>query len=425
MILKMGIPRGMVKIEGGASRLLGSCDYHYRKGSDEFEQKFEYDSDYLLMGKDEDSDEVHMDVSESFRAASIAVTRSGKTMLVRRGLDEAFHSGFSIAVLPDVKDEYKSSMFPIQKKFRRNLPKGEKPKGLPMRVFRPTFFKKAGPLPKDNEWCSIDFGMLKKPDLMTLVNYDSLKSDKWEREFNELWDVIEKNSLTDLDEIESVCIEDLGFTTLWKKIKFIKTCGLFDSRFVIDPVDILLNREVLVLNYINFDKLDLKNNSLDQVFLGVWLRLLIDAKKDDRISNLLIFNDETGRWIPRNGNPACKSIFMHSIDEHAGFGVSYWFAFQREKSVPEDLIRQCKYVFVPYNADRKLLEYVLKNQNILTRGAFHDSTLFKEILETLKGKRYRWLKISEGDYEFFDPFSPISCHMESRKIFDRKRSIEF
>ena len=414
----------VLKMDNQARKLLTSCPFHHRKDDDSFSSKFNYDNDFLLLGKDEDKDDSFIDVSESFRACTIAKTRTGKTMKIRRGLDEAFWSGFSIAVLPDAKDEYKSSLHPIQKKFRRNLPKGEKPKGLPMRVFRPTFFKKAGPLPKNNEWCSIDFSFIKKPDFMTLCNYDGFKSDKMQREFDELWINIERNGMTDLDEIEELCVEELGFGVLWRKISFIKTCGLFDSRFIIDPVDILKNREVLVLNYNDFDKLDMKNNSLDQVFLGIWLRLLIQAKKDNEINNLIIFNDETGRWVPRNGSPACKTLIMHSIDEHAGFGVSYWFAFQREKSVPEDLIRQCKYVFIPYNADRALLEFILKNQNILTRGIFHESKLFKEILETLKAKKYRWLKISEGDYEFLDPYSPISAHMESRKIFPSRNREE-
>ena len=382
---------------------------------------FKYEGYEILLGKDNDKLDVTLDIEESFRACAIAATRTGKTFMIRRMLDELYHSGWACAILPDAKDEYGSSRNPIQTKFRNNLPPGELPKGLPMRVFRPFFFSELGKLPEGNEWVALELTDLSKVDFQTLCGFDKLPS-KQKLDLDSLWLLILNKTISSVEEIETVC-EENNWLKLWEKISFINECGLFDSRFAIDPVEVLKNKEVLVLNYADFDALDMRANSLDQIFLAIWLRKIIEAKKKGLLPNLMIFNDETARWVPRSGNPSCKKIILEAVDVVAAFGISFMFGFQRIDSVPEALVRQCKYKFLPYNVDRSTLEEVLKLENIIT-DMVRGKKLFVEILQTLKAKKFRWTIITKGDdfLEYVDCYSPISAHLESLSSFRRGQS---
>jgi len=399
--------------------LLLSCDdYYFTAFGHQRDIPYTYDKDDWVIGLDEDKCEVNLDVSEAFRACFIAATRTGKTFIIRRVMDEAYHSGWTVAVLPDAKDEYKSSMGAVQKEFQKNLPLGEKPKGLKMRIFRPRFFRDIddGQLPSKNEWAALELKDLTKTDLQTLINYTVL-TPKQQLDFDDLWERMQETDTSTFEEIQTLCAE-CGYTKVWEKIRFINTCNLFDSRFRIDPVEVLKSKTVLVLNYEGFDKLDLKDNSLDQVFMSVWIRWIKDAKKNNEFSNLLIINDETARWVPRNGEPSCKKQILESIDVDAGFGVSWIFGFQRAESVPEGLVRQCKYKFIPYNADRNTLEGYLKGENII-QNMVVDQKQYREYITTLKAKKFRWMKLTKGDQdvEFLDPYSPVSAHMKTRRFF--------
>ena len=361
-----------------------------------------------------------MDVRDAFRACIIALTGTGKTFTIRRIVDEAFNSGWSVAILPDAKDEYKSSKQPVQQEFKRKLPLGEEPKGLPMKIYRPFFFSNLGKLPKDNEWASVDITDLTKIDFQTLCGYETL-TDKQKTDLDNLWDIMQENDISSVVEIKSVCVEN-NFNKLWNRIKFIETCGLFDSRFKVNPVDALKSRHVLVLNYDGFDKLDIKANSLDQVFLGIWLRWIEDAKGNNEISNLLIVNDETARWVPKNGEPSCKKQILESVDVTRGKGVSWFFGIQRKKSVPKDLLDQCIYKFIPYNVKRELFEELLKEEipdmvPDMVRGKKTVLNMFAKLQ-----KKFRWMllksnEIGEARVEFVDMYSPCSAHQKTKVHF--------
>ena len=248
--------------------LLESVDPYYQEEFDQVKEwPYEYDKYDWLLGLDEDQCEVTFDVGEAFRVCFIAATRTGKTFFIRRIVDEAYHSGWTVAILPDAKDEYKSSLKSVQKEFQNNLPRGEKPKSLPLRIFRPTFFNDIddGKLPSSNERVSLAIKDLTKAEFQTLCGYPVM-TPKQQQDFDKMWEDMKSYEATTVDEIETIC-EERGFTKVWEKIEFIKTCGLFDSRFRVDPIEVLKNKEVLVLNYDGFEKLDLKDNSLDQVFI--------------------------------------------------------------------------------------------------------------------------------------------------------------
>jgi len=381
---------------------------------------FEYDPKKFIIGKNINGEHAVLNAKDAFRACIIARTGTGKTFLIRRGLDQAYRAKWKIAILPDAKNEYRSSMKPVQSKFRNKLPDGDFPRGLKMKIFRPLFFNKVdnGKIPKDNERVSLELKDLTTEEFQKLCNFDTL-SDKQRVDFDSLIRLMSENDVNDVEQIKAICTEN-NFTKLWQRLEFLETCGLFDSRFRVNPVDVLNEGNVLVLNYEKFGQLDLRNNSMDQIFLAVWLRWITDAKKAGKLDDLLIINDETARWVPNNGNPVCKKIILESVDVDRAGGISWWFGIQRTDSVPKSLLQQCKYKFLPYNVKRELFISTMQEEMIITDMVRNKKKAMR-LYDKLQ-KKFRWLMIDgdgvkENKLVFMDVYPPTSAHMETKSAF--------
>ena len=88
----------------------------------EEEKVMKYDKQ-IAIGKKRDGKVYYLDTREAFRAIAIGMTRSGKTWILRAIADRAAQLGDAVIFIPDVKDEFKSSVNPVQEKFRKFLDK--------------------------------------------------------------------------------------------------------------------------------------------------------------------------------------------------------------------------------------------------------------------------------------------------------------
>ena len=381
---------------------------------------FAYNPKKFIIGKDIERGHAYISAKDAFRACTIARTGTGKTFKIRRVMDQAYRAKWCIAVLPDAKNEYRSSLKPLQAKFRKNLPPGDTPQRLKMRIFRPLFFNKVdkGKLPENNEWVSLELTDLTAEEFQKLCNFDTL-SDKQKVDFDALTRYMRDESLNEIIQIKTFCAENT-LKKLWERLEFLETCGLFDSRFRIDPVEVMNDGFVLVLNYEKFGQLDLRNNSMDQIFLAVWLRWITDAKKARKLKDLLIINDETARWVPSNGDPVCKKIILESVDVDRAGGISWWFGIQRPDSVPKSLLQQCRYKFLPYNVKRELFTLTLQEEMIIT-DMVRDKNKAMRLFNKMQ-KKFRWImidgdKVKDEKLTFVDIYSPTSAHMETKSEF--------
>ena len=382
---------------------------------------FTYNPNKFILGLNPFTN-THFTIStrEAFRAYSMAMTRTGKTFMIRRVIDMAYKSKWNVAVMPDAKNEYGSSLKQVQEKFKTKLPDGDIPQALKMRIFRPLFFNTfdKGKLPKNNEHVSLEMRDLNVAEFQTLCNYTNL-TDSQKVDYVALTREMEEKDEYSVVDMKRIC-EENNYTKLWSKLVFLETCGLFDSRYSVDPVKVMQDGNVLVLNYDGFDTLDLSNNSMDQIFMAVWLRKIIQARKDGKLNNLIIINDETARWVPQSGEPICKPLIMTSVERDAAYGISWWFGIQNKNSVPTDLLTQCKYRFFPQNIDYELFKQVLKDNAIITT-LVTDSSKANKLYQNLQ-KKFRWMMINKfgvGDerISYVDGYPPTSAHQETKSSF--------
>ena len=384
-------------------------------------KQFKYSARRFIIGNNPFTGEhVSINATEAFRAYMMAQTRTGKTFIMRRIMDQVVNADLRVAILPDAKNEFQSSLKQIQEKYIRKLPEGDIPKGLKMKIYRPLFFSKFdnGKLPKNNTRVSLSLKDLNIPEMQTLCNYGDF-SERQKTDFKDLLDIMEREDRYSVDDIKIIC-EENSFSMVWDKIKFLVNCGLFDSRFTVDPVEVLKEGYVLALNYDGFDTLDLSNNSMDQIFLSVWLRMIIQARKDGKFKNLVIFNDESARWVPNTGDPTCKPLIMTSVERDAAYGISWLFGIQDKSSVPKRLLDQCRFQFIPYNVKKEVLSQVLiENQVII--DMLRDKKKYIEIYKKLNHK-FRWLiidtnQIGEDKLTYVDVYPPTSAHQETKNSF--------
>lgn len=383
----------------------------------------EYSKNRLIIGKKANSDIPYfIDTSEAFRMLLIGSTRTGKTFCLRGIGDRMSKAGYSLCYLPDVKNEFYSSRKPLQTKFHSLLLKGEKPKATTIMTFRPTFFKNVreySELPEYNYWYTPNIKDLSELDFMTLLNADELTEPQRiavKEIYEQLKDLIGDVSLEDINNIIDGLedFDDRQKMSLRTKFLPLKYAYFFEhEKQGLDFERLMKARIALSLNMEGFDNITRDGAGLPQVFVSIWLRKLITLRRQRKIAPLIIITDEASRFIPEKGNPSCKLEFMESFDLDARHGINYIVASQQPTKIPEQIITQCKYLLIPYNADIEAFKYLFKLSGVTSWSA----VVFAQRCAMIKKKmkKFEWVIINRNtnSYDIIKAVAPLSMHAET------------
>jgi hypothetical protein len=409
-------------------------------GSDYFKDSFlnkpkviepiKYGKNYLQIGRRVGSGEVFgLDIRESCRIIVLGSTRSGKSFLLRSLSDRLFNIDEVVVHLNDCKDEMKSSNDECQEKFRSGLLEGEKPQKTPVVTLRPTFFKTVDQkLPERNFWYAVDSREISQADFMTLMNSDE-SSPNQRTSLELLYQDIQKELIDDPKaEInyefllkvlnENPDIEERQKKSLRFKFKPLETSNFFDRDNVKNVVNLIKNNYIPSINMESFDSFGKGSFLYPEVTMNIVLREIIKARRKERIRRTWIMIDESSRFIGNStsNSSSFKSAVLNSFDVDTKYGVNFTTVWQSISDVPERIMQQSRYVFVPQTADVNTIKQVLINTG-LVKNIQRSVNKAIELKRKLKMNKYSWLVCdrTESRMELIIPLNVLSWHTESTR----------
>lgn len=382
-------------------------------------KKADYYEDKLLIGRLREKDrvtQIWLPANESFRCLITGATRAGKTWLSQRILSTAFKGGNAVCILIDVKDEFSVMRKPLQPKFSRYLAKDESPTSLPIKIYRPQFLiKNEGHCPPNNIPAQLSFDQCSYSDLVTLLSVE--KSDIAQMVLGMVYGDIFSGEVSTFDELKDSIMDVEKVTPSQKrmliaKLELVKKFEVIGNDHPFDFAQDIVEGHIPILNMAGFEDLGRDFSSFPQAYVAVILRGLIRAKRRKIIDKkLYIFLDELARFCPAFGEPTSKKEIREAIDLTTGQGINMIMSTQDTSSIPEEVLNQSRYIFLPNNAVRPLIESVLKNKGI---WRMMSPTFTNEVLNSFKAiPKWHWVMIDSVEIKEVDQYNPL----ESAKIF--------
>ena len=350
---------------------------------------------------------------------------SGKSYLIRAMMDRMRHIGFDVIYLSDVKDEMKSSIKPVQEKFQNGLLPGEKPKGTKVVTLRPTFFKQISDnLNELNFWYSIDINKLTRADFMTLMNVHEMTPNQrtaMDLIFQELQNRFKSDpdlkfsvdliyNIIDTDEdIDERQKQGLRF-----KFKPLEYAHFWIEEYQRSIVDLINRGFIPAINMENFDSFGKGNFLFPEVTLNIILREVIEARRAEQINKIWVVIDEASRFVGKTKNTSIKTTVEESYELDSRYGVWYCSAYQSWNDVPDKILSNTRFIFVPRSADVGTLKSVLTNVGVVknVQSSVNKAIRLKRAMEK---KPFSWIIFDRmnASYDLIESLSPLSEHMES------------
>lgn len=357
---------------------------------------------------------------------NILSLNSGKTFFIRSIMDRLKMIDKSIILISDVKNELYSSKHPVQEQFRNHLP-GEEPKGMKIVALRPTFFKQFYPdLPKENYWYSIKVSDMAKADFMTLINAKSMTVNQ-QIALEVLYELLEKSLKKDkelkfsVEMIEGLLEQIDELTPAQKQLlawKFrpLKNSYFYEEKWERSIIELLNKEYAITINMENFDTYSKDGGlQLPEVVLNFVLREVILGRRAGKVKRpVWVILDEASRFISNDKQNSLKNLLLESYDMDSRYGISYITATQFVKDMPEKVLSQSKYLFIPHSADVDTVKSLLINSGIARNQqyALNQSIYLKN---KMKKHPYSWAVINRhtNEREIILPLSPLSFHLQT------------
>ena len=264
---------------------------------------------------------------------NIITHNSGKTFLARSICDRLMQVGRKVIFLTDIKNEFWSSRYPVQDKFRDKLLPGESPTPLKVVPLRPTFFKDIKkPLAKHNYWYSFDPREMSANDFKSLMNVEKM-SPKQKISMEIIYEIMSKYLKKHPDEtltfeLIAKIIED-GMQNLNSAEKSsllyrffpLRNSSFFDPNYKRNVLSLLSKSRDYVpsINVECFDEFGSDSSlSFPSVTLNIILRSIVDARKSDppKIPPVWVIIDEMTRFIHRKKSNSLKSTILECLEEN-------------------------------------------------------------------------------------------------------------
>jgi hypothetical protein len=253
----------------------------------------------------------------------VSRTGAGKTFCLRGLIGDLIEAGYAVIAF-DVKNEYISSLKPVQPKFYDILPPWRRPKALPVKPLFPAYLKKKG-IPK--EWtCQIDIKDMKVEDMLTALN---LRQDDpqaqilltvWREENppksidNLIWRVSHVNASQILQKLLPKGAKLQPFaertqSTLVRRLLLLKSQKVVGNEYPFDIVEMLREGYFPV---ICLDE-DIGKKYYHSTYIAVLVRKIYDAYKRIGRRIVFVFEDAGSYALPNRENPSCKTIILKQV----------------------------------------------------------------------------------------------------------------
>lgn len=385
-----------------------------------------YDKNNLCIGRNVDTGRpFYLDLREACRMIFVGATRSGKTFSFRSMMDRLSGLDYDIVHLNDCKDEFSSSLKPVQHKFRHLLFPNETPRATKVVTLRPTFFKAIGDyLPKDNFWFSMDIRKMTKSDFMTLMNIDQMTGPQkvvMEIIFEKLSlryaqdptlrfsaELIEE-CIDEIDELNTQQIVSMKF-----KFRPLKTAFFYEPEWERSLIALLKRGYIPSINMENYENFQQGSFAYPDVILSMSLREIIIARRRKEIRPTFIFFDEAPRFIGVDKNTSIKHQVQESVMLDTRYAIFYVFATQDYNAMPESIRSNTKYVFLPSSVRVEDIKSALNDTGLSknVQSAVNDAIRIKKRMQKAP---YSWLVIDKmnSTMDIITFSAPLSFHMET------------
>lgn len=383
-----------------------------------------------------------LDMSSSKRILILGSTGAGKSTLQASIADRFMKAGGLVSWF-DLKGEFTKKYKPLQSKYANKKLKNrktgetrpkyifptEKPQGFEMRSYRPVFLRnmmeKYGTkerLAKHEQLCQFGIGDLTKNDLFIFFEQLVDRNPRYYELIDILWEQIVKQRLDS-----------------WEKIfNFIETYEDFDKnakRLLSRTLKRMQKNNVIGDSYerpkmiedINEERLNVLNmkgmlnmpqaNSPALMYVNIMLKKIYNAKirgqVPKRIHNMIIVS-EINKFCPRLGNTPTKDQFLKLLDLVRSARISMMVDTQDWKRIPNTIIEQSDYIFLPYNVDLENMVEIIKKILPQEYENPHDFkpklSYWNRRMKKLKDGRRDWLMLDRKDKAkfFVQPVMPIS-----------------
>lgn len=352
----------------------------------------------LLIGYDwRTGREIWFPTKEAFRCLLLGSTRAGKSFISERILSVAFKGGNGVAILTDIKNEFHTLSEPLQQKFVKNLAPEESPMSLPIKVYRPWFLVRNDKEDYGNIPAQLSLGECELSDLVTLLAIEKDESKRGMLAY--VMEGIKSGHIMDIKDVPKYVDSLEEFTGAQKKSFLIKFAPLMNNEVLGDDHPFSFAKDIAegfvpVFNMEGFEAFGREYSSFPQAYVAIELRKIIRAKTAGKITEkVYIFVDELARFVPKFSETTSKIEILEAIDTVGAKGINFVFAAQDTSRIPPEILKQSRFVFIPYNAGRDLIETVLREKGILrwspiAMNAILDS--FKEM------KKFSWLMIDSN-----------------------------
>jgi hypothetical protein len=402
-------------------------DSYGRRLFDAEETPFEYDPRRIPMLRLKDGGIWSLQMDDAVRIVILGFTGSGKTFLLRGLMDRLWQSGHYQAMIPDVKDEFRHSLKPVQGKFRSGLLPDEKPSPTPVVALRPTFFRQhesTASLPDKNMWYSFSPASMEEADFTTLLGAEQLSATQ-KADLMDVYDqirnrtggadvafdpamferILEENELLDKNSIRA-----------WKRrLGPLKSIPYYDPEWEYDVTELMLDerRFVPALNMEGFDLYGDTAYKFPEVTVGVLHRQIItQARRGAFKGGVFCHIDEAESFLSTAVDPSCKKDFIESARLNRRYGVSYSYVIQNLNRFPTVILDQCRYLFVPYSAPVEAFERAM-----LAAGMFRNHVTAKGDAARLKRTlgKWEWAVFDRMAQSYWTgkALSPLSFHKEA------------
>lgn len=358
---------------------------------------------------------------------SLLSSNSGKTFFARTISDRLRHIGFDVVFLNDVKDEMKSSNYPVQEKFRDGLLLGEKPKGTKVVTLRPTFFRQVSEkLADKNFWYSIDINKLTRGDFFTLMNIDEMTPNQrtaMDLVWQELQNRFKKDKKLEfsipliydiIDSEES--LDERAKQGLRFKFKPLEQSHFWEGEFQRSVVDLINRGFIPAINMEGFDSFGKGNFLFPEVTLNIILRELIEARRKKLINKVFIIIDEASRFVGKTKRSSIKTSVEESFELDSRYGIFYATIFQSWTDVPDKILLNTRYIMIPKSADVNTIKSVIINAGVVKNIQSSVNTAIR-LKKRLERYPHSWIVIDrmEAKTDLIIPLSPLSKHAETTK----------
>ena len=198
------------------------------------------------------------------------------------------------------------------------------------------------------------------------------------------------------------------------KFKFrpLEYSHFFEEKYQRNVVELIRRGYVPAINVENFDSFGKGAFQFPEVTLNIVLREVVQARRSGRIRPVWVVLDEASRFIGSRKSGSLKESILESVDLDTRYNVNYIFASQIIEDVPDTVLKQSKYIFIPATADVSTIKFTLINtgmaKNIQT--AVNESMKLKRMMKQVK---YSWIVINRmtGTMDLVQPLPPLSWHL--------------